>query len=196
MVNGSEMVYNVGYEFNGNALGSNVTQSSMDLTSAGITVYDDNAFIAGNYLEEVILIPTNISSIVTAQPSVAEQYAVRFNLYGNQYYKSGLHSAQIASDDIKGETAGTQSQLVGVLDEFKLIPNPAKENVRIVYSSESDENWNLQLYSVVGSLVYNKEGISSAVSQVEVNISELPIGVYIVHIHQEGNSVTQKLVVE
>jgi hypothetical protein len=75
------------------------------------------------------------------------------------------------------------------IDGLKMYPNPAKNNLFIETTLNSDIN--VSIIDVLG-----KEVINSKVSNNAVNISGLTPGMYIVKITEEGKTSTKKLIIE
>lgn len=81
------------------------------------------------------------------------------------------------------------------VDEFKVYPNPAVENIRIKYHGDRSHLWNDAYISILD--IQGHEKIRSALKLPETyfDISQLPIGIYCIKItDQNGNINTLKFV--
>lgn len=74
-----------------------------------------------------------------------------------------------------------------VSDQVSLFPNPAKNTVTILLPTNGGS---IQLLSEIGQLITEKQVVNSAV---DIDISRLPTGVYIIRVQFEGNVVYKKL---
>ncbi len=84
---------------------------------------------------------------------------------------------------------------------IKLYPNPVRKNsfVTIDIKNADDGNYSLQLISLSGQVVLNKEaGINNSETVAKLNIPAIPSGTYILQIanKQSGKKYTEKIIVE
>lgn len=80
----------------------------------------------------------------------------------------------------------TNINTVGVKDtdtEFNLYPNPARNVLNLEYLQAEDAE--LLIYSVSGQLVYSQNGLADE-GRLEVNTSQWPAGMYLVHFKTSG----------
>lgn len=75
-------------------------------------------------------------------------------------------------------------------NEFNIYPNPSNGNVKINFEN-SNEKYSVQVFSVLGQKVFEKEYINSS----SAAINNLQKGVYLVKITNDNKSVTKKLIV-
>jgi hypothetical protein len=75
-------------------------------------------------------------------------------------------------------------------NNFTIYPNPSNGNVTISFSN-STEKYAVQIVSVLGQIVFEKE-YNNSTSAV---VGTLPIGTYVVKITNGSNSVAKKLIV-
>jgi len=80
---------------------------------------------------------------------------------------------------------------------FNVYPNPAKDKLTVVFSSEKEQSYNLRLIDVTGRIVLNQNHHSvEGDNQYELNLSSISRGLYLVLL-QNGDGVMQrKLIVE
>lgn len=76
-------------------------------------------------------------------------------------------------------------------------PNPSSVDVTLLVKNAASGKAEFRIYSVNGSLVkiFNHT-ISSATTQIPVNVSHLATGVYTVNMEQSGNTVSAKMVIQ
>lgn len=80
-------------------------------------------------------------------------------------------------------------------NRLALYPNPAKENLILLLQSNKEEELILEIYSISGKLVLQKQLKSvSGNHQYQLNISDLDLGIYIVSIKSTSFNISQKLV--
>jgi len=78
---------------------------------------------------------------------------------------------------------------------LKIYPNPSKG----IFTIESDSKTNISysLYAMDGKLVHPKKEVSRNGGKIveNVNVSDLPSGVYIIQVDQEGQNISKKLMI-
>ncbi len=102
------------------------------------------------------------------------------------------NGATVSFDNISFSSPGASvlnSSSFSQIDGLKMYPNPAKNNLFIETTLNSDIN--VSIIDVLG-----KEVINSKVSNNAVTISGLTPGMYIVKISEEGKTATKKLIIE
>jgi hypothetical protein len=80
---------------------------------------------------------------------------------------------------------------------FNVYPNPANDEVTVVFSSDMEENYNIRLIDITGRIVLNQNNTSVVgENQYQMNLSEIAKGIYMV-ILQKGDAIMQtKIVVQ
>jgi hypothetical protein len=69
---------------------------------------------------------------------------------------------------------------------LKLSPNPALENVVVSFTSSNNKKNTIQLYNMLGSLVYEMEHTCiNSICSASIDISEIPGGVYFVQVKNQ-----------
>jgi hypothetical protein len=77
-----------------------------------------------------------------------------------------------------------------------IIPNPAKNKVKVGFENNNYKELNLQIFNINGEEVFNRQ-LHSYPQDTEIDISNLAKGVYLVSLRNEGILVGRsKLVVE
>ena len=77
---------------------------------------------------------------------------------------------------------------------FELYPNPASENVTIIYDSSSDFV-DVMIFDITGKEVYSESIKGSSLQAKLLPTSNLNKGVYIVAINSNGSIIQKKLIV-
>ena len=89
-------------------------------------------------------------------------------------------------------------QLENNLIDLNLYPNPAKENVTLTLSLKDNANIRVDLMNQLGQYVktsYN--GLQpQGVNQINLNVENIPAGVYFVNIYIDGVAVAKKLIIQ
>lgn len=91
---------------------------------------------------------------------------------------------------IKESTANTSL-------EFELSPNPANETIQINFATTQNTEHYLSIYSANGKAVFTKTlSVSSLANQHQVDVSNLPAGMYLVQLRNAKGSFCKKLFLE
>lgn len=82
------------------------------------------------------------------------------------------------------------------LSSLSLFPNPANDNAVLKISSNKEQNTQMSIYTVMGSLV-DKQSITlnTGENDIKLNVKNYPSGVYFVSINDGNATVTKRLVV-
>jgi len=91
--------------------------------------------------------------------------------------------------DVKGAT-GIEEELDR---EFNIYPNPADEKLFIESNSQS-QNLDLAIYNMTGQLV--KKGLFRNTGTIELNVSDLTKGIYILKINTDTDSYNTRIIIQ
>jgi hypothetical protein len=85
---------------------------------------------------------------------------------------------------------------LGSISMFNLFPNPATGHVNIAFNSPGNESGlALSVFTTIGEIVYRQK-IEDGVREIQIDVSNLPVGVYLYKIHNDSFSTkTKKLIV-
>ncbi|MFM9988406.1 endonuclease [Flavobacterium sp.] len=72
---------------------------------------------------------------------------------------------------------------------FNLYPNPSNGNFDIIFGN-SNENYSVEIYSLIGQKVFEKENANSTVS-----VSNLQKGIYLIKVTKGTESITKKMII-
>lgn len=76
-----------------------------------------------------------------------------------------------------------------------VFPNPANEEVTIIFTNETAENTVFELYDILGNKVFDKK-IESNIKQENLSISQIPQGVYLYRLRENDKLIaTDKLII-
>jgi len=114
---------------------------------------------------------------------------------GTHYYVCESH----ASDGMKGTITVIDATGVAensVKENISIFPNPSKGNFKIeLNNSQSGKKYDLGIYNVRGAKVYAKSG-SQQQNSSNIEISDLPKGIYILRLYGGKEIYTRKIVVQ
>ncbi|MBR4136757.1 MAG: T9SS type A sorting domain-containing protein [Bacteroidales bacterium] len=101
------------------------------------------------------------------------------------------------SDVYAGQCIDPTSIVNNTLTEMTLYPNPAENMVNIAFSSKETNNATLSIYNLMGQCIYAETvNVMEGSNHLNVNISNLNAGVYMVSVKTAQGTTTQKLVVK
>lgn len=75
--------------------------------------------------------------------------------------------------------------------EIRLYPNPVVDILNIEMSKESDQRTVIEIFSIEGKVVFTSI-VNSQISVYQINVSKLPIGVYLCRVNNPKNIETIK----
>lgn len=156
--------------------------------------------IHGNALSE------NTSGSAYTPTSDTEWQSVSFENIHNSFYTSnfrykfqftGDNGNDIYVDDINlFAESWLENAENSVENTVSIFPNPTENNSTINYFSAANENVNISLYNVVGqkiSTIYHGD-VSIGSNQYDINMEDLPKGIYVVNIENSKGVKSVKLV--
>ncbi len=76
---------------------------------------------------------------------------------------------------------------------FTIVPNPAMDNVQLQFLDEVPDNTLVQLYNVTGQKMDTKHTLQNGKS-IELDISNLPKGLFFLQINSKQNTIIEKLI--
>jgi type IX secretion system substrate protein len=82
------------------------------------------------------------------------------------------------------------------LSSFELFPNPAKESTTIRINSPKAMESTLMLFNSIGEVVYKKDVfVSEGKNKIDLNLENLPAGVYFASLKTGDSSISKKLII-
>ena len=101
------------------------------------------------------------------------------------WYMCGIASNN-AWKIINTTTVGVPETLGPNVPTLKLYPNPALEQVTLMFPSSTGETNTIQIYNLVGSLVYEMKMLANnSTGTTTINISEFTSGVFFIKINNQ-----------
>jgi hypothetical protein len=107
--------------------------------------------------------------------------------------KPGGTSATVFMDSIVvKEIVGAGMQLISADKLVQVYPNPANDNIKIILNKAIQTPITIQLYNEYNQLVLENENLKE--SYVEINIADLPKGIYFLFLKNQKNNVVKKII--
>jgi M6 family metalloprotease-like protein len=94
----------------------------------------------------------------------------------------------IAEISLRGTTESLGTYLSSTGNSFQVWPNPFNDDLKI--SSTGLAEFRIEFYNVEGMLVFSSE----VINQAELNLSELPVGMYILRIKSDKGTIQKKVI--
>lgn len=95
----------------------------------------------------------------------------------------------------KAVTAISEIEELGA--EIRVFPNPVKENLQIAIEAQRSGNLALTLLSVEGKILQHQEQmIHTGFNRTQMNVADLPTGMYLLRLSTAGEVATQKIIVD
>ncbi|SHJ10383.1 Por secretion system C-terminal sorting domain-containing protein [Mesonia phycicola] len=129
-------------------------------------------------------------------------YAVETDLYyyvkdiNNNVYRLHFTSFDGSSTGNLSFNSEDVTSLLGVTsldngDLFGFYPNPAQDQIEIIYENTNSNDVNISIYSITGQKVLEKKLNTSGFYNQKLDVSNLSKGNYLIHF-QSGNQITTK----
>lgn len=84
---------------------------------------------------------------------------------------------------------------VTVVKAAKIYPSPANDILYLVFPKEEIGDYSIQLYDLMGKLVFSNQGNQRS-NQIEIDVSALPIGTYIVRMESGNVMINEQIIVQ
>lgn len=123
-------------------------------------------------------------------------YTTSFNNFLDDIYLIKTDSTGIAGSGESLVSTNIQSFSSSINNsESKLFPNPASTSVSF-YSEKIKDDVLVQVFDVIGNLLQSEKINQNQKSLYSINISDLANGIYILNISKNGDSFSQKLIIQ
>ncbi len=168
-------------------------------------------FSGSCYGDQTLVSPTSLT--LTAGQSASEIQG-SFNILttdlwegptaGNSLVKYTFINSSTAADSVQISIkySAAPSQTVSVhevsktLSSFEIFPNPAKETASILIYSPKVFESRLVLFNSLGEIVYTKNiTVASGKNTIDMNVGNLPGGVYFASIQVENSTISKRLII-
>jgi hypothetical protein len=169
-----------------------ITLSGPNVISSGqsVTLFADGS---GGYLW------SNGSTNSSIAVQTSGTYSVRLYNAGGCFSTSlPVHITVVnGSVDVTEIIAGTNDRPEKTDEQFSVYPNPAREQLNILFSQKHEKNVNIKLIDIVGREIQNREVSSMAGSNlVQMDVSDLPDGIYFAFLISDGQKLVHKVIIE
>ncbi len=133
-------------------------------------------------------------------PNYSFNYPLEIPKYAIGYMRIPLRKnpwpCHINSRLSKPNTSNEEKQ-ADVLNKFSIYPNPAKDNVHIEYAGNTNKNARIQMYSINGQLIEDRNiEVSEGINKYSISTTSLAKGTYILKLINDQETKTEKIVIQ
>lgn len=82
------------------------------------------------------------------------------------------------------------------ISNLEIYPNPAQDMLNISFNANGNKNVNCQVVNIAGSVVYRNSFSGNENQSVQIDVSNLPVGIYFVNFKYDKGTITKKVVIE
>lgn len=125
--------------------------------------------------EDVKFIPAEQSPNGKAMVMVSNEVSNTITLYNVEFETGNIQ--EIANEDL-----------------VKISPNPSNGDLKLYVNGAISDNYNIEVYNLVGNIVYSKKGLHGGVASLD--LTQLGKGVYIISVGNEKVSSRQRVVLK
>lgn len=147
--------------------------------------------------------PTSSASFTIISGALAQNASVNWaektyalNAYSNQSIRIGIKNESEDAYFLMVDDFKVTSSNLGVNDllaaKFSLFPNPTNGSITIT-NSDAIRVHQIEITDLNGRIITNKT-FTDALSELQMNISDLSTGMYLMTIHSDQGSVTKKII--
>ncbi|QLE01506.1 proprotein convertase P-domain-containing protein [Galbibacter sp. BG1] len=104
--------------------------------------------------------------------------------------KKGINNLKVTGDK---DCQGIYQELIISNGELSLLPNPVTD-IATVYTSSINKEASISVYDISGQLVFSNTYKTNGNGKIELNLSNLPSGLYLMKIDNEETSKTLKVI--
>ncbi len=145
--------------------------------------YVDSSLVAGKYVRKDSAYNKSDSIFNKANPNFALNFYIAWS--------NGIVDS---FESVKFRT-GTNEIIEN--NNFLMYPNPANENVSIVFNANQKSEGNVNLFDIKGALVKSiNTQLVAGMNSVNLSLTDLPKGMYFVQINSNESTLTKKLIIE
>ncbi|KAA3635832.1 MAG: T9SS C-terminal target domain-containing protein [Bacteroidetes bacterium] len=113
---------------------------------------------------------------------------------GNSYFRNvKIHEGNGCGSGIQ---EGGENDVLPEVGDVRLFPNPASDQLQMNFFSKSEDQYTLNIFNMMGQLVkqVNVE-TSPGKNNLQINVSELPQGTYLLKMGEENVVISERLVI-
>ena len=101
-----------------------------------------------------------------------------------------LVSVNAAAQEMKTKSKSEEGNVT-----FNIFPNPSAGKFNVVIK-EVEETFHINVYNLIGEMVYHWESNGASPANVEINLSKQPKGVYLVELDTEHANIIRKVLID
>lgn len=145
--------------------------------------YVDSSLVAGKYVRKDSAYNKSDSIFNKANPN----FALGFYIAWSNGIVDSFESVKLRT--------GTNEIIEN--NNFVMYPNPANENVSIVFNANQKSEGNVNLFDIKGALVKSiNTQLVAGINTLDLSLTDLPKGMYFVQINSNESTLTKKLIIE
>lgn len=165
--------------------------------SFGLELWRSNGTVSGTRLVQDIY--TGDEGSILSKGTVLNNkfiFGGRNNFNGYEVLAYTLPAAPVAMNAIsdRAEEEAQQASAAAQSQIFKVYPNPAKEVAYLEFFEKTAGETHVSIMDISGKMV-SQQTVSDA-DNVEINVTDLPVGVYLVNVSNANRQESRKLVVQ
>lgn len=183
-----------------------ILNSVNSTTAVARFCFAGNCYLAGTLISpnSLTLTPGQSASSIQGDNQVLDCNLDEASAKGYSYIKYSFLNATNPSDSlqfsIKYNDPNAPLTIIEPfknIDFFNFFPNPASDQLTFKINSTKNNKSILNIYSGIGSLIIKKEiHLIEGGNIFEINISELPIGIYFASLKSNNSTFTKKLIIK
>lgn len=185
---GIENMWNAGFNIGGALEYLSSVTSPLDMTSNGVVSNGANIFATGSFTDnlEYNTSPT-LAPLAHPNAGINENFVVRYgNYFGipGEYHKHDPSTNHTFEEDLEKRW------------DISILPNPSNGQFRLVLNRPNivSEGF-LEIFGLKGQMIHSEKIPEGTIYRTTINLSQVAGGVYLVRIHSENYSQTERLVV-
>jgi len=128
--------------------------------------------------------------------SAFEGQTIEINWTGEIGEAGDIFNCDIALDEISLSGTIVNTQTIESLQEFTISPNPADDKITVSVALETEENATLSLFNTMGQRVFFQKKDKLLNENFEVEVQDLPVGIYHLQLLIDGKMATRKVVIQ
>ncbi|MCB0705472.1 MAG: VCBS repeat-containing protein [Saprospiraceae bacterium] len=141
---------------------------------------------------------------VTYPYPIGEVGEITTSTFGDSYYyyfynwKIQKEDITCVSDRVEVTVTVTGTEEIEAYGSLSLYPNPASDNVQVVFDAKAALSANIRLLDVLGRelMLQEIDRLVIGSNVIELSVKDLPAGMYQVQFQIDGQTATRKLIVE
>jgi len=131
---------------------------------------------------------TNLTVVNNKLFFSAYTYQYGFELFVGNVSSSSLNTQVVSRPIPQVSTAETEQS-------FKIYPNPARNSITVTFPSGNADNFQLQVLNIAGvSMITKSDFTKTGNNQVQINLSSIPGGTYLLILKNDKSTFQTKIV--